>query len=76
MAYKFTLSVHKGNCSESHLGHNRRTIFVPHADKDRLHLDEAIIDEKQQSSTTEGRNPVARFPTTTSILKRNTKRVN
>ena len=45
MAYKFTVSVHKGTCSESHLGHNRRTIFVPHADKDRLHLDEAIIDE-------------------------------
>ena len=45
MSYKFTVSVHKGNCSESHLGHNRRTIFVPSADEDRLHLDEAIIDE-------------------------------
>ena len=45
MSYKFTVSVHKGNCSESHLGHNRRTIFVPSADEKRLHLDEAIIDE-------------------------------
>jgi hypothetical protein len=42
--YTLTVSVHKGTCTEAHLNHNRRTIFVPHADKDRLHLDRAYID--------------------------------
>lgn len=42
--YTVTASVHKGTCTEAHLNHNRRTIAVPHADKDRLHLDTAYID--------------------------------
>lgn len=42
--YTLTASVHKGTCAEAHLNHNRRTIAVPHADKDRLHLDRAYID--------------------------------
>ena len=42
--YTLTVSVHKGTCGEAHLNHNRRTIFVPHADKDRLYLDRAYID--------------------------------
>lgn len=42
--YTLTVSVHKGTCAEAHLNHNRRTIAVPHADKDRLHLDRAYID--------------------------------
>ncbi len=42
--YTVTASVHKGTCAEAHLNHNRRTIAVPHADKDRLHLDRAYID--------------------------------
>ncbi len=42
--YTLTVSVHKGTCAEAHLNHNRRTIFVPHADKDRLYLDRAYID--------------------------------
>lgn len=44
MDYTLTASVHKGTCAEAHLNHNRRTIAVPHADKDRLHLDRAYID--------------------------------
>ena len=42
--YTLTVSVHKGTCTEAHLNHNRRTIFVPHADKNRLYLDRAYID--------------------------------
>ena len=42
--YTLTVSVHKGTCAEAHLNHNRRTIAVPHADKDRLYLDRAYID--------------------------------
>ena len=42
--YTVTASVHKGTCAEAHLNHNRRTIAVPHADIDRLHLDRAYID--------------------------------
>lgn len=42
--YTLTVSVHKGTCAEAHLNHNRRTIFVPHADKNRLYLDRAYID--------------------------------
>jgi len=42
--YTVTASVHKGTCAEAHLNHNRRTIAVPHADKNRLHLDTAYID--------------------------------
>lgn len=44
MGYTLTASVHKGTCAEAHLNHNRRTIAVPHADKNRLHLDTAYID--------------------------------
>lgn len=42
--YTLTVSVHKGTCAEAHINHNRRTIFVPHADKNRLYLDRAYID--------------------------------
>lgn len=44
MAYNLTISVHKGTCSSAHLGHNRRTISVPHADKSRQHLNKCYID--------------------------------
>lgn len=44
MEYKLTASIHKGTCSNSHLGHNRRTIAVPHADKNRKHLNVCYID--------------------------------
>ena len=44
MTYNLTASVHKGTCSSAHLGHNRRTIRVPHADKDRQHLNIKYID--------------------------------
>lgn len=36
--YDLTCSFHKGTCASSHLGHNRRTIFVPHSDPTRSHL--------------------------------------
>ena len=35
MKYKLTISVHKG---KGHIGHNNRTIAVPHADKSRQNL--------------------------------------
>ena len=44
MTYNLTASVHKGTCSSAHLGHNRRTIRVPHADKDKQHLNIKYID--------------------------------
>lgn len=44
MVYDLTISVHKGTCSSAHLGHNRRTISVPHADKSRQHLNKCYID--------------------------------
>ncbi len=44
MTYNQTASVHKGTCSSAHLGHNRRTIRVPHADKDKQHLNIKYID--------------------------------
>ena len=36
--YDLTCSFHKGTCASSHLGHNRRAIFVPHSDPTRSHL--------------------------------------
>ena len=44
MGYELTASFHKGTCSSAHLGHNRRTIKVPHADKDRLSLNVCYVD--------------------------------
>ncbi len=44
MTYNLTASVHKGTCSSAHLSHNRRTIPVSHADKDRQHLNIKYID--------------------------------
>lgn len=45
MSYNLTCSVHKGTCANSHLGHNRQTIFVPHADISRRHLNICYKDE-------------------------------
>lgn len=42
--YDLTCSFHKGTCASSHLGHNNRTIFVPHADPQRKHLNICYID--------------------------------
>ncbi len=42
--YDLTCSFHKGTCASSHLGHNNRTIFVPHADPTRKHLNVCYID--------------------------------
>lgn len=42
--YQLTISIHKGTCSSAHLGHNRRTIPVPHANKSRQYLNVAYID--------------------------------
>lgn len=44
MTYKLTASFHKGNCSAAHLGHNRRTIPIPHADKNRKDMNVCYID--------------------------------
>lgn len=44
MSYELTASFHKGTCSSAHLGHNRRTINVPHADKDRQSLNVCYVD--------------------------------
>lgn len=44
MKYELTASFHKGTCSSAHLGHNRRTIYVPHADQDRKHLNICYVD--------------------------------
>jgi len=44
MKYELTASFHKGTCSSAHLGHNRRTIYVPHADKDRQSLNVCYVD--------------------------------
>jgi hypothetical protein len=44
MSYELTASFHKGTCSSAHLGHNRRTIKVPHADKDRQSLNVCYVD--------------------------------
>lgn len=44
MTYDLTASIHKGTCSSAHLGHNRRTIAVPHADKERSHLNVCYVD--------------------------------
>ncbi len=42
--YDLTCSFHKGTCASSHLGHNKRTIFVAHADPTRKHLNVCYID--------------------------------
>ena len=42
--YKLTGSVHKGTSANSHLGHNRRSVPVPHCDKSRSHLNEVFRD--------------------------------
>ena len=42
--YNLTCSFHKGTCASSHLGHNNRTIFVPHADPKRKHLNVCYMD--------------------------------
>ena len=42
--YQLTISIHKGTCSSAHLGHNRRTIPVPHANKSRQHLNVTYVD--------------------------------
>lgn len=42
--YDLTCSFHKGTCTSSHLGHDNRTIFVPHADPKRKHLNVCYID--------------------------------
>lgn len=42
--YDLTCSFHKGTCASSHLGHNNRTVFVPHADPKRKHLNVCYID--------------------------------
>ena len=44
MSYDLTCSVHKGTCASAHLGHNRRTIYVPHADSSRKHLNVCYVD--------------------------------
>ena len=36
--YDLTVSFHKGTCTSSNLGHNRRSIFVPNSDIKRRHL--------------------------------------
>ncbi|MBQ8794846.1 MAG: hypothetical protein IJZ54_00310 [Clostridia bacterium] len=42
--YDLTCSFHKGTCASSHIGHNNRSIFVPHADPKRKHLNVCYID--------------------------------
>ena len=42
--YDLTVSFHKGTCSSAHLGHNRRTIPVPHSDVSRRDLNVCYID--------------------------------
>ena len=42
--YDLTVSFHKGTCASSHLGHNNRTVYVPHADPSRKHLNVSYID--------------------------------
>ena len=42
--YDLTVSFHKGTCASSHLGHNNRSIYVPHADPSRKHLNVSYID--------------------------------
>ncbi len=44
MPYNLTASFHKGTCSSAHLGHNRRTIPVPHSDVSRRDLNVCYID--------------------------------
>ncbi len=44
MPYNLTASFHKGTCSSAHLGHNRRTIPVPHSDASRRDLNVCYID--------------------------------
>ena len=44
MAYELTASVHKGTCSSSSIAHNRRTIAVPHACKEREPLNIHYVD--------------------------------
>ena len=44
MAYELTASVHKGTCSSSSIAHNRRTIAVPHACKERECLNIHYVD--------------------------------
>ncbi len=44
MSYYLTTSFHKGTCANAHIGHNKRTIAVPHADKDRQHLNKTYVD--------------------------------
>ena len=42
--FDLTVSFHKGTCASSHLGHNRRSIHVPHSDPARKHLNVCYID--------------------------------
>lgn len=42
--YDLTVSFHKSTCTSSHLGHNNRTIYVPHADPFRKHLNVCYVD--------------------------------
>ena len=42
--YDLTVSFHKGTCASSHLGHNNRTVYVPHADPSRKDLNVCYID--------------------------------
>ncbi len=44
MAYELTASVHKGTCSSSSIAHNRRTIAVPHACKEKECLNIRYVD--------------------------------
>lgn len=42
--YQLSCSFHKGTCATSHLGHNNRTIPVPHCDRERTALNIAYRD--------------------------------
>ena len=44
MMYQLTGSIHKGSASSSHIGHNRRSVPVPHSDKNRTPLNETFRD--------------------------------
>lgn len=44
LPYNLTVSFHKGTCSSAHLGHNRRTIPVPHSDVSRRNLNVCYVD--------------------------------
>ncbi len=50
MPYDLTVSFHKGTCSSAHLGHNRRTIPVPHSDASRRDLNVCYVDMSLQDA--------------------------